>query len=496
MNITKMFEVCDLINELYELIKTNEVTQTAMRGAALIDPDFGHKLSLLSDLFNVDENVPSMSARIKVDKIDDNGNIEKGSITSVNLIEPIKVAEPVITTSTETIKPTKKAENVSKKDVPIRERFPSAYNFLRSKDLDYFKSYDNRDILNVFTSKFPKCEIGRNLFYQLIKEVKDEKSSYVKKDDIVEIKDFTDEEIINENWKISSIASDILVSDLGRVKVNGEIRKPFLRHGYLTVSIHGSTANKNPKGGGCMIGVAKLMLQTWRPIADNETSKYIPNYNDGDKTNCRLSNLNWTDRNNTTETWKIVEACEIIAANPKLGFDDLLKVMIKEKKGVGSTALKSILAGKYKNISDKYFSINNYGIITPVNIPVIVEETINEPDDIQDMTEDDDDIDKTIILNNKGDIVSVFKLNRNLEYAIQLFKKKIEMGMTLTDDDIVIPVLQFIKDDAKRICSTDDILENIKFEYGDKIDHSLLKKEKIYAIKSKKFRKDISDIVF
>ena len=163
-------------------------------------------------------------------------------------------------------------------------------------------------------------------------------------------------------------------------------------------------------------------------------------------------------------------------------------------KGVERTALLSILRGEYTNISEKYFILSN-GKVNPIKTAeekkIEIKKLIEESK-LLDASSDEKALDKALKDSN-GNIIGIFKETKDLPLAIRLFERKMALKMPLESSDKIIPILQFIKDDNGKIRSSDDILNEIKYYY-DK-DFYILPSF-ILDIKQKRYRKDISDLVF
>lgn len=231
--------------------------------------------------------------------------------------------------------------------------------------------------------------------------------------------------------------------------------------------------------------MAWLVLETFKPHPKYPIgSKSInPVYKDGDRRNCDINNLEWALRNTKIFTYQIEETCAIIAQHPDLTKNAILNLMYG--KGVSASAFNKIMKGKYLDISSKYFNIVDGKVI-----PVV---KTNETGNAKPVTESDLNGQYISIVNeNKGDIISLFLLTHDIEYASKLFKAKLlRSSFEITKDDLVIPVLKYVKDSNGCISRSENILKLIKDEYGILAIDSKF----INAVKTKTIRKDLCDLV-
>lgn len=155
-----------------------------------------------------------------------------------------------------------------------------------------------------------------------------------------------------EVWKHHPDFKGIEVSTFGNVRVNGNPVEARLIGGYM----------KFYGGPGKYYALAAAVLTTFSGRTDNSM---VPIYKDGNKENCRLENLHWGMRECTLSASAVERACKLIAENPKLSENDLLNLLVREHTVRSITALRSILGGNWRTISDRYFLVRQ-GSIIPV----------------------------------------------------------------------------------------------------------------------------------
>lgn len=210
---------------------------------------------------------------------------------------------------------------------------------------------------------------------------------------------------------------------------------------------------------------------------------------DNNPLNIKLENLYWggpgEEKPFFTESL-IREACEFIISHPDKTINNLIALAVSEnKRHLTRTLFENIFDSKYTKITEEYFTIRNQEII-------LAKDTVKSGS--KPLTPEPDSP-VNIVKINKGDIISIFKMSKDLDLAITLFKEKIRLGFELERTDLIIPILQFIKDEDGKIQSSGEIQNSIKFEYPTLKDKRL-SNEFILDVKQKRFRKDLSDLVF
>ena len=361
--------------------------------------------------------------------------------------------------------------------------YPVTYTWFKNFGLEKLNRKNNVEIMKEWSVAKIKEKIGRNNFYRFCnhirengleyksKEIINKKRSYIKRDF-----KYIPDDPAKETWKAYPNDPRILLSTNGFVQFDGEFIKPTIAHGLVVVIIERKTKT-----------LGKMILETFKPMPGSKS--FICKYVDNNPMNIKLDNLYWGDRNEEkhvfTETL-IREACEFIISHPDKTIHSLIALAVSEnKRHLTRTLFENIFDSKYSKITEEYFTIRNNEIILAKDTKKSGLEQLSPESDSP----------ANIVKNNKGDIISIFKMSKDLGYAICLFKEKIRLGFELERTDLIIPILQFIKDDTGKIQSSSNILSDIKFEYPMLKDKRLTG-EFILDIKQKRFRKDLSDLVF
>lgn len=361
--------------------------------------------------------------------------------------------------------------------------YPVTYAWFKNFGLEKLNQKTNAEIMKVWSTAKIKEKIGRNNFYRLCnhiketgleyksKEIVNKKRSYIKRD-FKYIPDDPDK----ETWKAYPDDPRIILSENGYVQFDGEFIKPTISHGLLVVIIERKAK-----------ALGKMMLETFKPIPGSKA--FVCKYVDDNPLNIRIGNLYWERRNEENQRFTenlIREACEFIISHPDKTIHNLIALAVSEKKQHLTRALfENIFDSKYTKISEEYFTIRNNEIILAKDTAKSDSEPITAAEDSP----------VNIVKSNRGDIISIFKMSKDLDLAISLFKEKIRLGFELERTDLIIPILQFIKDDTGKIQSSSEIMNSIKFEYP-MLKDKRLNSEFILDIKQKRFRKDLSDLVF
>ena len=158
-----------------------------------------------------------------------------------------------------------------------------------------------------------------------------------------------------DGWKAHPDLDGVQLHPTGRIRVNGKEVTPIISQGYSVFYV-GSTKR--------YISTARAMLTTF---VRRENNSHCPMYIDGNRANCALTNLRWMIKDTALTTKQVERTCEIIASHPSAGETELMKLCVEKKAVKSATALRSILAGNWRSISDRYFTIRG-GNIVPVTI--------------------------------------------------------------------------------------------------------------------------------
>lgn len=215
-----------------------------------------------------------------------------------------------------------------------------------------------------------------------------------------------------EVWKNHPDLEGIEVSTMGNVRVNGTHVEARLIGGYMR--FYG--------GPGKYYALAAAVLTTF---AGHTSNSMVPIYKDGNKENCRLENLHWGMRECTLSTSAVERACKLIAENPKLNESEMLNLLVREKTIRSVTALRSILSGNWRTISDRYFLVRQGSIIP-------VEETTSTPTTAQVDGVDD-----------SGNLRGILSLTKDPEFVKKLYKERLDAHKA-SSDDLVALILSYM----------------------------------------------------
>ena len=167
-----------------------------------------------------------------------------------------------------------------------------------------------------------------------------------------------------EIWKNHPDLKGVEISNLGNVHVNGKSVNSHMYNGYM--SFRTNDRKTHP--------LASAVLTTFKC---HRLGNCVPVYKDGNRENCKLSNLEWgikyTSRDISDAA--IERACKLIAENYRLSKHAMVNLLVKENC-IKRTTFASILSGKWKRISDKYFVVVNGYYIIPNNSFTKIKERI------------------------------------------------------------------------------------------------------------------------
>lgn len=445
MKIQKINIVSETLKTLVTVLKDAEATTEAINLLGNLDPEFKRDADYLRDLLCA---------------------IETDTVKELPIIPP--EPDPIIIPVEE--EPDVNARyHVNAED--LMQQYPEAAAFIKKNGSAKTSKYS--DVFRKFLVACPKSKCGRNKFYKLIRAIFPP----------LEEEDFDDEEV----WKQYPFDQRVMLSSHGHVRVfddnNWHKYEPVIHGSYPVIYIGKPGSIKT-------ISLGRAICETFIPKPNAPKMSIVPLYKDGNQLHCTVSNLEWGFNSTTVFPKQIHEACEIIRDNPNLSVPKLTRLMNDLQKGVGTYCLRSILAGKHRNISDKYFTIEEGRVIPLTNTKTSVK-TITLPEQDPENKADKNNTEKIIdmIENNKGNIMNLFIMTRDLELAVKLFETKKELNMYLTELDKMIPVLEFINEGVE---DTPEILKKIHEKYG----YLFITSKRIDEIKTKKFHKEISEIVF
>ena len=446
MKIQKINVVSESLKAFVRTLKEADATAEAMMLLGNLDPEFKQDADYLRDLLSV---------------------IETDTVKELPIIPP--EPEPIIIPVEEPEVDINARYHVNAED--LMQQYPEAVTFIKKNGSAKTSKYS--DVFRKFLTKYPKSKCGRNKFYKLIRAIFPP----------IEEEDFDDEEV----WKQYPLDQRVMLSSHGHVRVyNDNMWQKYepVIHGSYPVIYIGKPGNIKT------ISLGRAICETFIPKPNAPKMSIVPLYKDGNQLHCSVSNLEWGFNSTTVFPKQIHEACEVIRDNPGLSVPKLTRLMNDLQKGVGTYCLRSILAGKHRDISDKYFTIKEGRVIPletstknttlpkPVPKPVLNKADKNNTEKIIDMIE-----------NNKGNIINLFIMTGDLELAIKLFETKKELNMYLTELDKMIPVLEFINEGVE---DTPEILKKIHEKYG----YIFLTSKRVEEIKNKRFHREISELVF
>lgn len=375
------------------------------------------------------------------------------------------------------------------KDISVvMKEFPKHYYWLKNQQLDYLKKNTASKILEDFIKRNPNStKIGRTYFNMLIKQVLSTKTEQV-------------QEPIGQ-YKLYPGNEHIRLFEDGSIQVwtkkyGWRVKKPTKSNGYAKFSFEKKSW-----------AVAKIMLETYKPMKFADGKTHVPYYKDGNKMNCSIDNLSWDMPDTVTNERNIHEACEIIRDNPHAGEQELLAIMGTRGVGVQRSCLRSILAGNYTSISEKYFTLQNGKPVlnqketkteeVPASNeekPIIIGGSSIEKHPAQSSVEKlINTINyKKLMEDRRGDVLSYFKATKNLKMAVKAFEAKMELKMTIDSSDKIIPVLEFSLDKEGNLRNPGDVLKDITRKYGN----LYITNNYVKDIQTGKIGKEYSDLVF
>lgn len=217
----------------------------------------------------------------------------------------------------------------------------------------------------------------------------------------------------SERWERLPKLQHIEVSDLGHVKCQGKASVPRMVCGYM--KFYDSSTRK-------YYSLANAVLTAF--IGERDAT-HAPYYKDGNKENCELENLRWSTRDSSLSTSQIERACKLISENPDLPETEMVNMLVREHTIKSVTALRSILSGNWRTISDRYFLVRQ-GRIIPV------EETTSTP-----TTAQVDEVD------DSGNLKGILSLTKDPEFVKKLYKERLDAHKA-SSDDLVALILSYM----------------------------------------------------
>lgn len=225
-----------------------------------------------------------------------------------------------------------------------------------------------------------------------------------------------------EVWKQHPDLKNVEVSTLGNVRVNGHPISPRMIGGYM----------KFYAASGKYYALAAAVLTTFSGRTGNSM---VPIYKDGNKENCRLDNLRWGMKDNSLSTSAVEKACKLIAENPDLNETDMVNLLVREKTIRSLVALRSILAGNWRTISDRYFVVRRGSIIPTTT--TTTETTTATTTTIQPAVEPEVD--------NSGNLKGILSLTNDPAFVRKLYGERVDAKKVSADDTVAL-ILSYIMD--------------------------------------------------
>ena len=177
---------------------------------------------------------------------------------------------------------------------------------------------------------------------------------------------------------------------------------------------------------------------------------WAPYYKDANKENCALENLRWAKRDSSLTTSQIERACKLIAANPSLPETEMVNMLVREHTIKSVTALRSILSGNWKTISDRYFLVRQGSII-----PVSETDTTTATTTQVQVDEVDD----------SGNLKGILSLTKDPEFVKKLYKERLDAHKA-SSDDLVALILSYMMMGLDDVAT---IQKAIRKDFGRKV---------------------------
>lgn len=247
----------------------------------------------------------------------------------------------------------------------------------------------------------------------------------------------------NETWKNHPDLKGVEVSTLGHVRVNGRPISPRMVGGYM----------KFYCGPGKVYALAAAVLTTFSGHTDHSM---VPVYKDGNKENCALANLRWGMRECTLSVSAVERACKLIAENPGLSENDMLNLLVREKTIRSVTALRSILSGNWRTISDRYFVVRR-GSIIPTTTTITTTTETTTVTTIQPPTEPEVD--------DSGNLRGILSLTNDPTFVRKLYGERVDARKVSADDQVAL-ILSYIMDGKD---NAPEIQRAIRKDFGKRV---------------------------
>jgi hypothetical protein len=230
----------------------------------------------------------------------------------------------------------------------------------------------------------------------------------------------------SERWERLPKLQHIEVSNLGHVKCQGKPSVPRMVCGYM--KFYDSSTRK-------YYSLANAVLTAF--IGERDAT-HAPYYKDGNKENCELENLRWSTRDSSLTTSQIERACKLISENPDLPETEMVNMLVREHTIKSVVALRSILSGNWRTISDKFFVVRGGSIIptTTTTMETAMEATTATTTTIQPAEPEVDD---------SGNLKGILSLTNDPAFVRKLYGERVDAKKVSADDNIAL-ILSYIMD--------------------------------------------------
>jgi hypothetical protein len=245
----------------------------------------------------------------------------------------------------------------------------------------------------------------------------------------------------NEVWKNHPDLKGVEVSTLGHVRVNGNPVEPRMIGGYMKFY---HTAGK-------YYALAAAVLTTFSGHTDHSM---VPIYKDGNKENCSLNNLHWGLKDCTLSASAVERACKLIAENPNLNEAEMLNLLVREKTIRSVVALRSILSGNWRTISDKFFVVRGGSIIPTTTTTT---EATTATTTIQPAAEPE--------IDDSGNLRGILTLTNDPVFVRKLYGERVDAKKVSADDQVAL-ILSYIMDGKD---TTAEIQRAIHKDFGRRV---------------------------
>lgn len=241
-------------------------------------------------------------------------------------------------------------------------------------------------------------------------------------------------------WKKHPDLEGVELHPDGSIRINGEEVKARMVSGYS--KFYDPNTRK-------YYALASAMLTTFSGRTDNSMAPY---YLDGNKENCALSNLRWATRDSSLTTSQVERACKIIATNTHLNESELLNILVRERTIKSVTALRSILTGNWRTISDRYFVVRRGSIIPTTSETTIAttSTTTTEPE---------------VEVDDSGNLKGILGLTNDPAFVRKLYGERVDAKKVSADDQVAL-ILSYIMDGKDKV---QDIQKAIHKDFGRRV---------------------------